>query len=66
MVTVIKEKKNVQMYFCFPIQWSVSLFIDLLFLCLLKLLDEFPQTAVFKALAVSGRSSDCYHIVRVF
>lgn len=60
MVTVIEGKKK-----CFPIQWLVSLFINLLFLCLLKLLDEFPQTAVFKALAVSGRSSDCYHIVRV-
>lgn len=37
----------------------------LLFLCLFKLLDEFPQPAVFKALAVSSWSSDCYYIIRV-
>ncbi len=44
----------------------LQLFSNLLFLCILKLLDEFSQTAVFETLTVSRRSSDCYHIICVF
>lgn len=44
---------------------GIDLTLDLLFFCLLKLVDEFPQTIVFKSLAVSGWSANCYHVIRL-
>lgn len=58
IVTEGKSHANVVFFF--------FLFFNSLFLCLLKLLDEFPQSAVFEALAVSRRRSNRYHVVRVF
>lgn len=51
--------KNVQL------QHLCLCFLYLLFLCLLKLLDELPQAAAFKALAVSRRSSNRDHVIRL-
>lgn len=49
----------------FSVKLSVSV-LDSLFLCIFKLLDEFPHSTVFEALAVSCRRSDGHHVIRVF